>query len=219
MVIMIHQTISSPILDTDVFSTIRVDAISEQIGEGINHLVFKYKKNQVIKIPKKKGPLTYSTSQLLRNDLKLLNSYFPHLAVTTEVVDSDTGTEYCLIQDFFVNGKEISSDSINDVRFELEKILAQNKKLYTETGHSLDLFGSAGFKKSLLGLVIPGIKPHLSNLLMKKSGDTYKVYLVDIELLRLRVSAQEWSSVPLWLQSWVSFYLTSFLLKFFFKFS
>lgn len=216
---MYDQVLTPSMFDTSKFTTIDRRAIKKQIGQGTNHFVYEYQDRKVIKIPKKKGALTYSTARLLKNDISLLAKYFPELAVNTELVESADGTDYCLIQELFIHGKEISSESMSEVREELEKILDQNKQLYNETGHALDLFGSDGFVKSLLGLVIPGIKPNLSNLVMRKEGSRYKVYLLDTELLRLRINSQRLASLPAWLQSWISFYLTSFLLKVAFKFS
>lgn len=200
------------------FPELRPSLIKEKIAEGFNHVVYRYHEDQVIKLPKKRGSFTYSNSSTLEKDLSLIRKYFPHLAIKTDVRRSESGTTHCIIQDFFLDGKEISIDKVSIVKRQIEAIIEQNKKLYKETGYALDIVGGVGFLNSILGSILPSVKPSLSNLVMRKQGSSYRVYLLDIELLRLQLNARSWSDIVSWVLAWVSFYSNAFLLKFVFKF-
>src|SRR5690606_3745807 len=151
-------------------------------------------------------------------DLWLINTYFPHFAVDTTIVTSDDGTTHCLVQDFLVDGQPVSRESVEKVRQEVTWILQQNQKLIRETGCALDLVGGLGFYTSLAGVVLPSIKPHVSNIVMTTADGEYQVYLLDVELLRLKLQANNWHDVVSWMLAWISYYANAFLLKFVFKF-
>ena len=134
-----NGTFSQDLLNTVTHTSINRSDIQGFIGQGLNHLVFKYKKDKVIKIPKNKGALTYSNSALLKDDLRLINSYFPGLAPNTKILSDQQNASYVIIQDLCTDGTEISGEMVNQVRPQLEVIIKQNKKLFKRTGRSLDL--------------------------------------------------------------------------------
>jgi hypothetical protein len=173
----------------------------------------------VIKIPKFQGGDTYSNPQVLQKDLQLIKKYFPKLATATTFMVNDQNTDYAVIQKFCQDSTEIVRDMDALVRRQLETIISQNKKLFRNTRHSLDLFGSSGFITSLLSTVLPGIKPKLSNILLRKKADKSSLLLVDTELLRLTNQSTSWTSMRFHIRSWISYKLTSFLLRRAFNFA
>lgn len=201
------------------FKSISPSYIQEYIGEGRNHLVYRYKNNWVIKIPKMQGSIAYSNSKVLKQDIKLIKRYFPELMVTTKLLSNKDKTDYVILQKFCADSHEIVGEIDDVVRQQLEKIIRQNKKLFKITGHSLDLFGSSGFVTSLLAVCIPGVKPKLSNILLQKKGSGLSLFLVDTELLRLSKLTRTWSSIRFHIRSWISYKLTSFLLRRAFNFA
>lgn len=201
------------------FDAIDVGHIQEYVGEGRNHLVFKYKDLWVLKIPKVIGAFNYSDLATLTKDLHLIKKYFPQLMITTKLISNSNQSDYLIIQKYCKDGDEIVGEIDSGVREQLQQIIYQNKKLYTHTKCSLDLFGSSGFITCLCALVVPGIKPKLSNILLSQSRKRLKLFLVDTELLRLSSASKCWLSLHFHIRSWISYKLTSFFLRTTFKFA
>jgi hypothetical protein len=141
-----NGTFSQDLLNTVTHTSINRSDIQGFIGQGLNHLVFKYKKIRLSKYLRINRP--YSNSALLQDDLRLIHSYFPGLAPNTKILSDQQNASYVIIQDLCTDGTEISGEMVNQGATPARSNYQAKQKLFKRTGRSLDLFGSAGFTRT-----------------------------------------------------------------------
>lgn len=167
--------------------------VGNKIAEGLQHYIYEYGENYVIKIPKFDfvnllyGVLNPSD---VENDKNLIEKYFKKYLVETKVFASEDQELYCIVQERVKNKININSHNIDLVIKQFNEIYLMNKKLEFLTGYSLDLWGKSGILRSIKRSIgKSNIFIEMTNLIIEKDeGGSHKIKIIDTNLFKVEMS-------------------------------
>jgi hypothetical protein len=167
-----------------------IDKVGKRIAEGMQHFVYEYGENEVIKFPK--FDLTNLTYGILNpvaaeKDWQLIAKNFAGFCVPTRIYSSTDKRLYCIVQERIHNRLNLTSHNIELVMDQFNEIYTRNKKLEETTGYSLDLWGKSGILKSInKSFKRTNIFIEMTNLVIEKNNDQYKIRIIDTNLFKIR---------------------------------
>lgn len=175
---------------------IQVDYVNPKpIGEGANHLVYRYtipgETERVIKIAKPASTTTLTQGvDEEKSNTDFAVKYFSKYAVDTQILSDPTNPKlHCVVQEE-VKGKPLDNMVFKEnanIRKQLAEIIAMNNKLYKEQKMSLDFVGMPGFmgwlKKQFGKLLMRKSTFEVSNILVDKNGS---LKIIDFEYFKYR---------------------------------
>jgi hypothetical protein len=165
--------------------------VGEFLAQGMQHYVFAYGKEFVIKIPK--FDLFNSLYGILKpnevdSDWKIIRQFFEEYVVDTKVFNSPDKKRYVVIQKRVHNFENVNSSNIQSVLKDFQALHNRNYILETKLGYSLDLWGKSGILKSIrksFGRI--NVFVELSNIVIDKSNPKkLKLKIIDTNLYRIR---------------------------------
>lgn len=175
------------------FGGVDKDMVGRQIAEGLQHYIFEYGEDKVLKVPKLDLPnLIYGmlNPKDVESDWKLINQYFRKYIVETRVYASKDNELYCVIQKKIRNKLNINSHNIDLVLKQFNDIYLRNKKLEFLTGYSLDLWGKSGILRSIRkSIVKSNIFIEMTNLIIEQDElKNYRIKIIDTNLFKVEIS-------------------------------
>jgi len=187
------------------------------VAEGGQHYVFRYKEDQVIKIPKRSILMRlygfYKVEDLKKSD-QLLNELFPGYFLDTEVLASRNHRHYVIIQAYLINGEFLTVKNFSKVKDQFLQIVAQNRVLKQKHRLSLDYISFRGFFISLKALIFrKKYQAEMENLMIAKINDNYRLKIVDSNLLELKPNITKRLNPFHWLIDQVFFRGSKILIK------
>jgi hypothetical protein len=165
--------------------------IGEFLAQGMQHYVFSYGKDFVIKVPK--FDLFNSLYGILKpnevdSDWRIIRQFFEEFVVDTKVFNSPDRERYVVIQKRVHDFENVSSSNIQTVLKDFQTLHNRNFILETKLGYSLDLWGKSGILKSIrksFGRI--NIFVELTNIVIDKSNPKrHKLKIIDTNLYRIR---------------------------------
>lgn len=170
---------------------IDVKDVGMYIAEGGQHMVFHYKNNQVIKVPKNNLLMKLYGMYKCRTMIKsndLVNEKFGKYALKSIVIPSKNHRTYVVIQEFLENGKIITLNNFEKVKLQFEEIAMINQEIRKENNKSLDFISFYGFFKTIYG-TISKKKQYtvIENILVLRNGTKYELKIIDFNLFEIRL--------------------------------
>lgn len=183
---------------------------------GRQHAVYRYKTNQVIKIPQSSlymrvyGGLTY---QHVLKELSLLKTFLPDFIPQTQILSTPKHDGYVVIQEFLPHAPCTRPAHLPHVAHDFERIIKGQQALRQNHGLSLDLLGNKGLQQSIIAsLIRQKERALMHNVLLVKRSGCYTVRIVDFNLFHVKADNQD---VPLFRRiiDYACFVLSRVLLK------
>lgn len=176
---------------TSVFLDIEAEKIGAMLGRGIEHNVFEYGADWVIKVPRIHHLISpaYKVAEhdLLKRDIE-------GFIVPTEIYVS--GERYCICQKRLRSFEPINSNNCDEeVSRMLIQLLDINKKLVRMKKYSLDLIGASGVQRSIQAVFDRSIVPEIANVLVVEENSMKKLVIADIGILNLGVDLTSGSNL------------------------
>lgn len=164
--------------------------VGKSIAEGMQHYVYEYGDNDVIKFPKFDFVnITYGIlkPRAVEKDWYLIANNFNDYCVPTKIYTSENKRLYCIIQERIKDRINLNSHNINLVMDQFNEIYTRNKQLEEATGYSLDLWGKSGILKSVKkSFQRTNIFIEMTNLILEKTGDKYRIRIIDTNLFKIK---------------------------------
>jgi hypothetical protein len=166
--------------------------VGDLIAEGMQHHIFEYGKDFVIKVPK--FDLFNSIYGILRpteveSDWKIIKQFFDEYLVDTKVFHSPDQKNYVVVQERMKDFENLNSTNIHKVLKDFQALHKRNFILESRLGYSLDLWGKSGILKSIqksFGRI--NVFVELTNIIIDKSNPKkLKLRVIDTNLYRVRV--------------------------------
>jgi len=196
--------------------TIDINQIGQLINQGVHHRVYEYGRDEVLKVPRRRFNFLYSNRSHLEADLKLINSYFPELAVSTVVHSSKSHQHHCMIQEKVKVYTLIDPVSFREVGDDFTNLLQKNKQLEINHCCSLDLLGGQGLLSCIRYFLGHKELPYFSNTVLVKKNGRFKLRVIDTELLRLSLTSLTFTGILSYVSSHCSLVATNICLNSFY---
>lgn len=195
--------------------TIDPRLLGDLLKESTHHRVYEYGKDEILKVPRRRFNFLYSERSHLEADLAIIERYFPGLAVHTLVHSSENHDHHCIVQEKLL-GYKVTPDTVKKMKDDFRTLFQQNSVLLKEKGASLDYLGGAGLEASWGKLFGGEDVPFFSNMTIIRQGKTYKIKLLDTELLRIYPPKLNLQDILRYLLSLGSFMISEFFLRIYF---
>jgi hypothetical protein len=192
---------------------VSIEKVGKLLNTGIHHRVYHYGTSKVIKIPRKRFNFLYSKRSHLESDIKLLDEYFPGLAVKTEVFSNANHSRHCIVQKKTSQYEMVTPKAISLIRDELNCILRANARLLKERQACLDFIGGEGFVSCLKAIFFSEREPYFSNMVIVKKKRKRTLLLLDSELIRLQQPQWKVDDVIRFFLCWTYFLTVLFWMK------
>jgi hypothetical protein len=195
---------------------VKLDKVGSLLNTGVHHRVYRYGRQQVIKVPRQRFTFLYSERAHLEADLAIIDQHFPHFRVKTEVYASANHQRHCIVQERLSNYRLLTPERFVQHRDEFNHLWQKNHQLITQTGRSLDFIGGEGLSSCMTSLLPASPPPFFSNILIDETGKKPRLRLIDTELLYLGTPEKNHADILRWGLSWISWLCTLFCLEKFF---
>lgn len=167
--------------------------VGRKLSEGLQHFVYEYGKNEVVKVPRfDVVNLIYGVLNPVdvEKDRKLIEKHFKKYLIKTKVYSSKDNELYCIVQERVRNKLNINSQNIHLVMEQFNDIYTRNKKLEESSGYSLDLWGKSGILRSVKKSIRKtNVFIEMTNLVIEKDElSNYRAKIIDTNLFRIRIS-------------------------------
>jgi hypothetical protein len=165
--------------------------LKERIGYGAGHVVYKYGKNHVVKIPRfqrAKHHFSLITAEDAQKYLLYVREHFSLYIPETSVHCSTRSQSYCLVQEWLSSPKNLRASDITEheeIAKQFSDILTRNQNLIQKEGLSLDFFGQEGFIKTVLSAVHLS-HPQMANLVVCTQDGQSRICILDSQLFEIR---------------------------------
>ncbi len=172
-------------LSVSQFPQIETTKIGERLGGGMEHTVYGYGIDQVLKIPRRLGHHLHSPERKIE-DFSTIKKYFPKNTIESEIITSQDSLNYLLLQRRLHNFENITSRNIHEVQEQLLKLVKINQGLVKEEQICLDFLGKEGIEKCALSLVKgSNTAPEISNIVIERKNGGAELVIQDLALLKL----------------------------------
>jgi hypothetical protein len=169
---------------------IEKSCVGPLLAQGRQHMIYRYKDTQVIKIPQRSlymlayGSLTYDE---IVAEIRILKTFLPDFVPETHVLQTARHNGYVIVQEFLPDFEFITPLNLPLVAHDLHKITLGNHAIIRKHQVSLDLLGNKGLQQSLAAsLFRQRARALMNNVLLIKRSDGYGVRIIDFNLLHLR---------------------------------
>lgn len=157
--------------------------------KGLEHAVYEYGEDKVLKVPKKNLITAISERYSLKRDYELLKEYFPELLDSgIEILTHKLSPGYeCILQNKLNDMQYLRSDRTH-FHEQMRRLRLTTEKLYRETGYSVDFSGGAATFKNVLIIAKFWRRNkvyYLSNLVVSNN----RLYLIDYRCTPTRLSS------------------------------
>ncbi len=165
--------------------------VGKLIAKGMQHYIFEYGEDYVLKVPK--YDLFNTVYGILKprevmGDWKIIKQVFPEFALDTQIFGSKSSEFYVIIQKRVRDFSNLTSTNIHSVMDQFAKIHKRNKLIEDRFGYSLDLYGKSGLIHSFnrsFGKVKVFIE--MTNLIIDHEiQSSPRIRIVDTNLYRIR---------------------------------
>jgi len=165
------------------------DGVGQLVAEGKQHYTFRYQDDKVIKIPKQSaymaayGSFTY---QDILAELAISKEFLEDFIVTTRVLRTEAHHGYIIMQDFLDEFEFVTWKNFALVEHDFIRVVEANRAIIHTYGLSLDLLGNKGLQRSCAASIFRKRELALmNNVLVIKSEGTYRIKIVDLNLIQL----------------------------------
>lgn len=153
--------------------------IGKRIGAGLQHTVFLYGENEVIKIPHWWMRISTTRAQK-ENELAIAQEYLGEYLPETRI--ERYKNSYCYIQKRIVGLHPLTLSHLDTHKPDISAFVAQNRKLIAEKRFTADMLGGKAYVHAFSKHAHN--KPLLSANILIDETDPPKLYLIDTDLLR-----------------------------------
>jgi hypothetical protein len=166
---------------------IDIAGVGDLVGEGTQHRIFHYQKDNIIKVPKPLPviqPGQTAQGDTIKRDLATLKPYLGEYLIDTKVLVATNGS-YIILQAALHEAHQLSYSNFTQVRDDLNHIVTANRKLAEDKCLSLDLLGNSGYWGCIRAL-FPGQKrcAFSNNLFVVLRGSgQFTIKIVDVNLI------------------------------------
>lgn len=182
--------------------------IGQYVGRGLQHTVYTYGANQVIKIPHAWMRFV-SSYKAKKDELALTKKYLGAYMPDTDVMPFRNS--YCYIQKNMCGLPPLTLSHVQPHDKELVALLRENKKLMKERGLSADVLGARAYVDMLARHIRH--KPVISANIVRDTS-TNALYLLDTDLLRTSVlHNRTYRDIPFAVLSFCVYVLNALVLK------
>lgn len=190
--------------------------VSDLIGQGKQHIIYRYGDNHILKIPKRSlymqtyGALEY---EILQRDLGILRNCIGDFIPQTEVLASDDGEHYIVIQEWLRGAQFVNHANFPLVREQFLRIVEANCAIIAQHHLSLDYLGYLGFQSSIRASLLRRRSLALmTNLLVIDTETGPALRIVDINLSELGFRREGGITLFHWLMDTFSFRMADWLI-------